>query len=560
MAGAKETSRQKMIGMMYLVLTALLAMNVSKDILTAFVIINESLYKSNEVFRNNNELMLKEFKLANDRDPEKFGAYYKQSMFVNKIAGDLFNHIEDLKKHLIMKTDDKDLNAADTLAEKMTGVDAKDNYDIPTEIMIGSEPDNPKSASIKWSALELRKRIEEYKDNLLQLVSEKRESGHPLFLQSSAKAIADKIIKSLELRDGIENGVPVKWEVLNFYHLPLAAVITNLSKIQSDINNVQGDVIGELYTEVKKRENSFDRLSARITAPSSYILQGDEYKADVLLVAGNSTLKPKIYLGDVDTTIKDVYKNPLRGNVVELADVTAEGGKYKIKTSYEGIQSWAGVIEVDAEEGKKKYYPFKSEYMVAKPAASVSSDKLNVLYSGIENPITINAAGIPSENLTATIRGTRATIAGQNGKFKVNVGGGTEAYINVSAKINGELRNIGEFKFRVKRVPKPKTQFNGKTGAIAMAKEQIWVAQGIRPFLENFEFEVPYKIVSFDVTVMSNGLTTTEHMKDGNKFSDSQLRLLKSIKKNNVVFIEKVMCKFPDGTTEKIDEVTIKVL
>lgn len=326
MAGGKETPRQKMIGMMYLVLTALLAMNVSKDILNAFVVVNEGLYKSNEIFKSKNEALMKDFEAARDKDKAKVEPFLNLAVQVKKGAEDLNKSIDELKKHLVMEVDKKTKEAADTLIEKMAGIDSKDNYDIPTHIMIGDEPSKPKDASVEWSALKLKKSIETFRDNLVKLFDAKDAAGKDMFLKATKEGMQAKIKKALDLPAGVENGVAAEWEIVNFYHLPLAAVITNLTKIQTDINNTQSDVVGTFLQAVKGKDVTFDKLTAKVIAPSSYILSGDEYKADVLLVAYNSTSNPKIFIGDVDTTIKDEFKNPLKGGGTKLKEISAGSG------------------------------------------------------------------------------------------------------------------------------------------------------------------------------------------------------------------------------------------
>lgn len=555
MAGGKETPRQKMIGMMYLVLTALLAMNVSKDILNAFVVVNEGLYKSNEIFKNKNEQLFADFEAAKAKDAAKVEPFLKLANDVKKNTDELNKYIEALKKQLIIHTDGVPAEAADTLVENMIGISSKDNYDKPTELMIGSEPASPKAATEEWSALQLKKKIEDYREATIKLFDAKDPSGKDMFLPAVKEGMKKKVAVALDLPGGIENGVPAPWEIINFYHLPLVAAITNLSKIQTDINNVEADVVGTLLAAVKGKDVTFDKLTAKVIAPSSYILQGDEYKADVLLVAFNSTSNPKIYIGDVDTTIKDEFKNPIKGTPEELKDVSAGAGHYVIKTGSEGLQRWSGVIEVDAPEGKK-YYPFGGEYMVAKPAAAVSPDKMNVFYIGVDNPVSITAAGVAPENLSPSMSG--GTLSGSRGKYNVRVSGGTEATINVGAKFGGKTTSMGSFKFRVKRIPDPIGNFGGKEGDDLIPKNLLTSVQGVTAVLKNFDFDVKFVVQSFDVTMTSKGVLATESS-NSMALTGAQKSLLNGAKSGTRVYIENIRAKGPDGTVRKIPGVNLKV-
>ncbi len=555
MAGGRETPRQKMIGMMYLVLTALLAMNVSKEILNSFVVINESLYKSNEIFKDKNDLLLVDFRAAKEKDPKRFTPFYTLAQEVNKNADELNKYIEDLKKHLVMATDDKESAAADTLVEHMAGIDSKDNYDIPTHIMIGSEPSHPKAATEEWSALMLKKKIENFRDVLVSFLIGKDDVGKNIFTESTQKQLEHKIVKALELPAGVENGIKAEWEIINFNGLPLAAVITNLSKIQTDINNVQADMVGTLLSEVKKRIGAFDNLKAKVNAPSNYVLLGDNYNAEIMLVASSRTKDPKIFLGEIDTTIKDEFKNPLIGAGTELTDINGGSGQYLKKADQEGLQSWSGVIQYDSEEGQK-YFPFSGSYIVAKPAASVSPDNLNVLYVGIDNPISITSAGVTNKDLVPSINGNGATIKGADGKYTIRVTGGTTATVNVNARLNGEIRNMGSTSFRIKYIPSPVSQIVTYTGSTTLKRSMIVAAKGITPKAD-FDFPVSYEILSYDVFAYVNGTPIAEPT-TGKYFSQKQLAIINNPRVNKVS-IENVRCKFPDGRIAQIPGVNVKI-
>lgn len=557
MAGGKETPRQKMIGMMYLVLTALLAMNVSKDILNAFVVVNEGLYKSNEIFKSKNEALMKDFEAARDKDKAKVEPFLNLAKQVQKGSEDVNKHIDELKKHLVMVVDKKTKEAADTLIEKMAGIDSKDNYDVPTHIMIGDDVAKPIDASVEWSALQLKKKIVDFREAMVKLFEAKDASGKDMFLKAVKEGMQNKIKKALDLPGGIENGVASEWEVINFNHLPLAAVITNLSKIQTDINNTEADIVGTLLQAVKGKDVTFDKLTAKVIAPSSYILSGDEYKADVLLVAYNSTSNPKIFIGDVDTTIKDEFKNPLKGGGTELKEISAGSGHYVTATGAEGMQNWSGVIEVDAPEGKK-YYPFRGEYMVAKPAAAVSPDKMNVFYIGVDNPVSISAAGVAPSDLQPSISGGTLTRSGKPGEYTVRVSGGTEATINVMAKVSGKQMSMGARKFRVKRIPDPVCYLGNIKIEGKMSKAELSAQAGITAKMEGFDFDLKYEVVSYVVSTVVNG-SVVDANATGNRLPAQALSVFPKLKSGNKVYIESVKVKGPDGSVRTISGVTIRV-
>ena len=550
MAGGKETPRQKMIGMMYLVLTALLAMNVSKDILNAFVVVNTGLQKTNENFGLKNAKTYSDFEAANAKDPAKTKPYYERANQVKKMSSDLYDYIENLKKHLIMETDKKDEKAADSLKVKLQFVESKDNYDIPTYVMIGDDPAKPKEG--QFTARELKGKIETLRASLVKVFDDQK-----LFLPKDKAEMEAKLGLKTEKVQVADDGTVEEWENGNFYHLPLAAVVTNLSKIQADVRNAEADVINKLLAAVKGKDFTFDKLVAKVIAPSSYILAGDEYKADVLLVAFSSTQNPTILLGPIDTTKAkgDDTVNPLVG---EGKPIEVEGGmgKYVASTGAEGLQKWSGVIKVEKPGGGHNYYPFSSEYMVAKPAAAVALDKMNVFYIGVDNPITVTAAGVAPENLTVSVSG--GTFSGSKGKGMVRVSGGSEATVSVGAKFGTTNKPMGSFKFRVKRVPPPIAVVSGKKGDDVISAAEAKVIPGVIARLENFDFELTFQIVSFDMAMNVKGNFLTESS-SSNKVTSNMQNLLRNATSGTKIYFENVKAKGPDGSVVKIPGVNLRV-
>jgi len=549
MSGGKQSPRAKMIGMMYLVLTALLALNVSKEILNSFVIVNEGLQQTNENFGKKNEKNYVDFEKAKEKDPAKVTPYYDRAMTARKISEDLVKYIEDLKKQLVIITDDKDEKAADTLKNKMMGIDSKDNYDKPTFLMIGSDAAKPKDG--QYSAKELKQKIEDARASLIKLFDDEK-----LFLPGTKAEMTQKV--GMATNGFKENGVTESWETGNFDHVPLVACITRLSLVQAEVLNAEADVIAKLLSAVKGKDFTFDKLTGKVIAPSSYILQGSEYNADVLLVAFNSTQSPKILIGEIDTAIHDENVNPLKGPATDSLKVSGGMGKYQVPGAAEGLQKWSGVIKVEKPGGGFNYYPFASEYMVARPALVVSPTKMNVLYIGVDNPLDISVPGVAAENLSPSLSGGTLGSGGKKGSYIARVSSGTEATVNVSAKFGGESKPMGNFKFRVKRVPDPVSYVAGKKGDDVVSKGELLSIQGVIPKLENFDFDLKFIVSSFDMSMMVRGVFVTESSQS-NGLTANMSKLLASAGTGTKVYFENVRAKGPDGTVRKIPGVNLKV-
>jgi len=548
------TPRQKMIGMMYLVLTALLAMNVSKSILDAFVIVNEGLERTNENFDKKNAKLYSDFKGALDKDPNKTKPYYDRAQKAKKLAKELNEYIEKIKKYVIEKTDKKEKAVADTISLKY--VDAKDNYDEPTNLLIGSEAATPIDGEL--TALDLKKRVAKYKEEMIKLFDDKK-----LFIPTDKKDMEGKLKAGLDLPDGVENGVKAGWEVVNFYHLPLAAVVVNLTALQSQITNAEVDVVSKLLSAVSATDFKFDKLQAKVIAPSSVLIQGDEYKADVLLVASNSTSNPKILLCAVDTTKNDGETDPRLNKNDPGKEIPVSGGvgKYKAGTGSTGEQKWSGVIQVEKPAGGFNYYPFAASYIVTPPALVVSPTKMNVLYIGVPNPVDISVPGYAPELVTPNISGgSISPDPAKKGSYIVTCPAGSkEANISVSVKQGNANKPMqGGYKFRVKPLPDPVAKVGGKESGGVISKSLLLASGGVAAVMKNFDFDLKVTVASYSVALNVGGEFKSASA-TGYNFSGEVSALLAKVKNNGRVIFEDIKVRMPDGTVRTLPPITLKI-
>jgi gliding motility-associated protein GldM len=544
--------RDKMIGMMYLVLTALLAMNVSKDILNSFITVNDGLAKTNDNFNAKNSDTYANFGKLAEKDP-KAKPYYDRAVEVQKISKEMRAYITEIKKKLIMVVDKVADTTALRLTHEMMGIASKDNYDEPTRMMIGSDPANPIAAPANENepntAMQLKGKLDELRDKLIKLTAD----GNGCKFIPGDRAMVEKSVKSSLSTDleRMENGVKETWPTINFDHLPLVAAITNLSKMEADVNNSEAEVVSFLLKSVGANEVRFDQLEAKVIAPSSYILAGDEYKADVLLVASSSTQKNKIVVGQVDTASKKMI------GATEELPVERGLGKYVKRTGGEGVQKWGGIIEVAKPDGTVDSYPFTSEYIVAKPAAAISPTKMNVFYIGVENPVDISAAGVSPDNLMPSISGAGGSLSGSKGKYVVKVSSVGECTINVSDKVS--KKSMGSMKFRAKSLPTPIAMMNGQKGDCTMKKSLLAASSMVVAQMENFDFDLKVPVTSFDMeTVVSGDIMTFKG--NGPSITPQMKQAMDKVKNNGRIYITNVKARMPDGTNRTLPGINIRVV
>ncbi|MFH1004015.1 MAG: gliding motility protein GldM [Bacteroidota bacterium] len=549
MAGA-ASPRQKMINLMYLVLLALLAMNVSKEILNSFAILNNGLIKTNESFAAKNESTYNSFELALMNDKVKVRPYYDKALLVKKRSKELFDYIEELKKELIFKVEGKNeitvenhlgQDSVVTIASDIFHMETKDDNNTPTIFFMGTADDEAPPGT---KAYELKEKIKKYKEDVMTCIDPKDRQNIRL---------------GLDIKDiySAAEGQMVKWEVNVFYHCPVVAVISLLTKMQNDVKNVEADIVNSLYKRIDVSSFKFDTLSARVVANSNYVLIGEEYRAEVFMAAFSTTSNPTIWLGAVDSSA-----NKIKGPIDSTAVTVSKGvGTYIISPSTEGTIQWGGLIRMKdpADPTIIHAYPFKSEYKSARPAIVVSPDKMNVFYIGLDNPVSISVPGIAAEDIQPSLSG-KGSMSGSRGKYIVRVGAGKECVINVSARTRTGTKSMGQgVKFRVKPVPNPVPEFMGNRGTSNIKQADIKYAKGVIAKLDNFEFDVSFPVVSFDVTMNINGLDFTEST-TGASLTDKQKTLISKTKKGSRVYIEKVKAKKPDGNVVDIGSVNLKVI
>ncbi len=556
MAGGKETPRQKMIGMMYLVLTCLLAMNVSKDILKGFVTVDESLNRTNKNFSANINRVMDCFEEAKKSNPAAI-PYFTKASEVMKTSEELFMYIEKLKQHLILKTEQpEDPKVADTLHLRF--VDKKDNYDIPTFELIGGEPATPIEGPN--SARELKGKITALHGMLLKMVEGMQKEKSTQFLKGDYEALKEKIntIKPEDPKEK-EDDVPVTWELQNFFHLPLAAVLTNLSKIQSDIKNVEAEIVNQFAAASGKVAFKFDKLGAKVVATSSYVQAGTPYTADILLVASSSSFKEE----NLQILMGAKYDSVTKKLTVEGTPVPVVGGigKYEVGTSAQGDQLYDGVIKLKKPTGEYDFYEFHGEYTVAAPSVAVSPDKMLVFYIGVPNPVSVSAAGIAPSNLQVSATGGVRLNPKGGGKYEAMASTPGDCNITVSAKTKDGTKAQGPpVKFRVKRIPDPIAKIGGKLGlgTLEFPKNQLAAIGGVVAELQGFDFDARFVVTGFQMSAVIKG-ALKDYSANGPGLTGEMKGILAQLGPGGKVFFENIKAKGPDGSVRTLPNVAIKV-
>lgn len=530
MAGGKLTPRQKMINMMYLVLTALLALNVTKEVINAFVTINDSVQLSKENIDKKNANTYAAFAQAMSVDAVKYKDVNDKANNVKKGANDLVKKIEDLKQDLIRNADGIDKGAA---VPSLSEMEAKENYDVPTFIMCGDNADG-KGAK----ASELKKDMETFKSTILANVPAASKDGFKKQLE-----ILLNTSDPVKAEDGKRT-----WEMNSFYHNPIVATVALLTKIQSDIRNAESQVIDDLISSVDKNIIKLDKLNAKVIANSTVVTIGSDYQADVFLSATSSTMAPEVFIG---ATYDSVSKQ-MRGGSDKPLPVEGGYAKYNDRPGSEGEKKWGGVIRVKKPDGSYEYYPFSQSYVAQKPNSVVSADKMNVLYIGVDNPMSISVPGVSNDKVKVSIEGGGGALKPNSalggGHYTATVSSVGKANIKVSAEIGGKVMPMGTFEYRVKRVPDPvATISNSKGGPI---NKNLLMAGTLIPQLEGFDFELFFKITNFKMSISGKGKDPQDFESQGNQLTQQMRDALAKSRAGDKVFFEYIKAKMATGADQ----------
>lgn len=500
MAGGKETPRQKMIGIMYLVLMAMLALNVSNTVLDAFKTVRDGLEKSNENMNDRLKFIMTLFKNYYDNAPKKAEENYKKAQEAKAIGDGLVAEIEKVKQELITMTDglleNGDLKKRDDLGISHKELVEKKKGDV------------------------LQKKIEDAAKKMATLIGQ-TPKGIGLELEWPKINPSTKTSQT--------------WANYNFGEgKPLTSTITLLSKFQNDTKNAEAYVINKLYQETTGG-GVVDSYRAVAVAKSSYILAGQTYEADVFLTAGSSSI-------------------PITATVNGSALPNVQGvAKYKSGGTKEGVYKWTGTVSFkDPTTGEiKSFTTDPIEYQVAKPSAVVSPDKMNVFYKGVSNPVSVSAPGIAKEKLKVSI--SNGSISGSNGNYTVKVSGGSEATVTVSAEVEkGKSQVLGATKFRIKEVPDPIATFAEKgSGQISSATARA--TSRLEAELKNFDFDLKFRVVKFNLFVTRPRQDPLFYKSDEGTFSGQIKQTISTLNPGDMLSFQSIVVAGEDGTTRTLD-------
>lgn len=541
MAIPKE-SRQQMINMMYIVLTALLALNVSAELLNAFSLINKSLVKSNETLDKRSEAIYKTFadKKAKEAENAKLKLYEGKALQVKQISEEVQAYIDGVIDELIKQGGGP--------AEEYNGdMKQRGDVDLSTRFLVeGTTKGNVKGGE----GYVLQAKIEDALTKFLALA----DSGD-----------AEIVTKNWPFNFNVNGGkvellpsqAPTKsnekrpianpandWVRESFGQIPAIASQTMLTKYKSDVKSIENDLSAYMLAKVgqseqlKEDEIIFNKFQAKIVAPTSYVMLGETFEAEIFLAAFNDRTT------NVSMTV----------NGAGLPVNTDGVGTFKRAATSVGEFPISGTINVKNERtGNINSYKLPEfKYTVAAPFATVSPTKMNVFYIGVDNPIEVSAAGVRGQDMNVSVSG--GNISGSGGSYVVKVSTAGKATVNVTAK----GKQLTSKEFRVKMIPDPVAKVGGKNGG-RMSAAEMRVQNGLAAILENFDFDAKFEVISYNVTFVAKRQDPVSAVCNGAYFNSQVQSFQKDMKPGDTVYFEEIRVKGPDGTTRRIPGIVFQL-
>ncbi|VBB46819.1 Gliding motility-associated protein GldM [uncultured Paludibacter sp.] len=512
MSGSKncpETPRQRMIGMMYLVLTAMLALNVSNEVLEGFGLVDRGLRNTIESSEKRNDGMYKNFKAEEEKNPQKVKEWLEKATKVKLMSDELFNYIKDYKYQIVKIADGKnaDKNAVD--------IQARENIDAAGEY-----------SKVKGNDKILKKKIDIFRDSIMAMTKD----------DPAKQAMFAQMFDT-------KNKGGKTWSDRMFESMPVAAVVTMLSKYQSDIRSAEAETVQYLRAKADLQDFNLNKLTVVVNAESSYVLQGGTYKAQIFLAA-------------YDENKVNEYQYKINGSSL--------GNNNIIQIGASGIGPHTYVASVVVPKNDGTWEEYKSEpyqYIVGKPSATMSNVDLNVVYRGIDNRFKISVPGVPDGSVRVSASG--ASISKSGDFYVIKPQQDEDITINVSAEINGRVVNMGSEKYRVKYLPDPTAYFQytdagGVPRAVREEKLSKRLLKSASTIVANYGpdalIKANFTVTSFTLSALGTSIPTS-----GSRFNSRQLDLINELEGGDDVFIKNIRAVGPDGKERKLGTISIQL-
>jgi len=464
MAGGKASARQKMINLMYLVFIAMMAMNMSKEVLSAFGLMEAKFSRANTNTTERNATLLADLEKKGEEKPEEFKVPASKAKQISIASDEFYNYIEGLKRELLSKGE----YTIDPETGKLP-FEEMDKTDILDEAWFtGDRMSKPGEAVIA--------KIESYKTKIADIL------GKDVKASKALKSFQD-LFTTAEVTN--KDGKTQDWLDYHFKGFPAIASFTKLTAMQNDVKVTEANLINYYLGNVLTDAVSLNKYKAIVIPEKSVFFAGEKFKGQVVIGK---------YANVAPTNLT------LQGREVDLSKAIDSSGAATINFTVGNVGSakYKGNFTF-LEDDKPLQIPFEGNYVVVpRPnSATISADKMNVVYRGVRNPMTISFAGVPDNKVSAS--GSGLSKGSKSGKYNMVPTSGKEVTISVSATLDDGSRATDKAVFRIKDIPKP----TGKMAGISSGKlprNNVEIGKIVAE-LDDFDFDLPLTVTGFKFKV-----------------------------------------------------------
>ena len=508
MAGGKLSARQKMINLMYLIFIAMLALNMSKEVLSAFGLMNEKLVESNEATTDRNEAFMAGLAEKVSEQPAKYQPLKAQADQIDVLSNDFNAYLADLKGKMTATVEDPQDY------EVMDKGDFLDNYFF-------------KGEKLKPEGQEFMDKINSYREGVVAI----------LRTNPDMSSIADDVEKKFST-DPVTNrdGNKIDWLSYHYRGFPLVASLTKMTQLQADVKTTESEVLSSMLAGKLKVEASLTNFDAIVVPDKTAFFSGENFTGTIILGKKDNTLQAdKVVING-----QELPKESMQAGKTVLDFPAGAVGEREITGEFQ-FKEGDSIISI----------PVKSTYaVVPKPnSATISADKMNVVYRGVANPMTISFAGISDNNVSASAPGL--SKASGTGKYVMNPGSGREVTINVRGTLpNGDP--VGDkATFRINDIPKPTGSISGQTGIVKLPRNSVEIST-IGALLDDFDFELPIQVTSFKVKVPGQPSVNVS----GTKLNSQAKNALRKARRGDQISIFDISAQIKGNSSYKLKGVS----
>lgn len=512
MAKSGNANRQRMINLMYIVFIAMMALNVSSEVIDGFTKVDQALRQTITTSEEQNGRLLATMHGAYEQNPHKVEQWHIKAQSLSTLTDSLVTYVESLKMAIAERTDG--------IGADLSAIKRKDYIGASDEVLL---------SPIDRRGKQLKELLNYYRGEVVSI--------HP---DSNVAHLLNEPLRTLSPSPNMS------WEEATFSGMPTIAAVTLLSKLQMDLRYAQGQTLSALIKRIDQGDVRVNQLTAQVIPDSRIVLKGMPYRAQVVLSAIDTTQAPLIEVNG---------RRMEGGNIFSVA--TTSIGNFPVK----------GFIETKRPDGATERQSFETSYTVIEPMATIAPLMMNVLYAGIDNPLNIAVPGVANSELTATISSGSIERRGAGWIARVPRAD-QDVTITVSAKIDGQVAmTMGRTNLRVRALPDPTPyiQLYSDAGQVSrfkggrISKQALLKAGGIKAAIDDSMLDVPYSVVRFQLVSFDSMGNAIPEVSSGAIFSERQIQQIRNASRGKRMYVTEVIAKGPDGSERRIPSIELIV-